>query len=58
MRDLVKQFGEKEYAEMEFEERVSKILELEAIYNKEIEENGIDNLRFENRSKSDTPDLH
>jgi len=58
VRDLVKQFGEKEYAEMEFEERVSKILELEAIYNKEIEENGIDNLRFENLSKSDTPDLH
>jgi hypothetical protein len=48
VRDLVQQFGEKKYTEMEFEERVSKILELEAIYNKELEENGIDNLRFEN----------
>jgi hypothetical protein len=58
VRDLVQQFGEKEYAEMEFEERVSKLLELEAIYNNELEENGIDNLRFENLSKSDAPDLH
>jgi len=58
VRDLVEQFGEKKYMEMEFEERVSKILDLEEIYNKELEENGIDNLRFENLTKSDMPDLH
>jgi len=58
VRDLVKQFGEQKYTEMEFEERVSKILDLEEIYNKELEENGIDNLRFENLTKSDMPDLH
>ena len=58
VRDLVKQFGEKKYMEMEFEERVSKILELEAIYNKELEENGIDNMRFENLSLSEVKDLH
>ena len=58
VRDLVKQFGEKKYTEMEFEERVSKILELEAIYNKELEENGIDNMRFENLSLSEMPKLH
>ena len=58
VRDLVKQFGEKKYTEMDFEERVSKIFELEAIYNKELEENGIDNMRFENLSKSDAPELH
>ena len=57
VRDLVEQFGEKGYREMEFEERVSKILELEAIYNKELEENGIDNLRFENLTLSSMPDL-
>ena len=50
VRDLVQQFGEKKYTEMEFEERVSKMFELEAIYNKELEENGIDNMRFENLS--------
>ena len=58
VRDLVKQFGEKKYKEMEFEERVSKILELEASYNKELEENGIDNMRFENLSLSEMPELH
>lgn len=58
VRDLVKQFGEQKYEEMGFEERVSKLIELESIYNKELEENGIDNLRFENLSKSDAPDLH
>ena len=58
VRDLVSQVGEKGYREMEFEERVSKILDLEEIYNKELEENGIDNLRFENLTKSDMPDLH
>jgi hypothetical protein len=58
VRDLVKQFGEKKYTEMEFEERVSKLIELESVYNKELEENGIDNLRFENLTKSAAPDLH
>ena len=58
VRDLVSQVGEKGYREMEFEERVSKILDLEEIYNKELEENGIDNLRFENLSLSDKPGLH
>ena len=58
VRDLVEQFGEKGYREMEFEERVSKILDLEEIYNKELEENGIDNLRFDNLSLSDKPGLH
>ena len=58
VRDLVEQFGEKGYREMEFEERVSKILDLEEIYNKELEENGIDNLRFDNLSLSDKPELH
>ena len=58
VRDLLSQVGEKGYTEMEFEERVSKKLELEAIYNKELEENGIDNMRFENLSLSEMPDLH
>ena len=58
VRDLVKQVGEKKYAEMEFEERALKLVELESIYYKELEEHGIDNLRFENLSKSDKPDLH
>jgi hypothetical protein len=58
VRDLVQQFGEKKYTEMGFEERVSKIFELEAIYNKELEENGIDNMRFENLSLSQMPELH
>jgi hypothetical protein len=53
----VQQFGEKKYTEMEFEERVSKIFELEAIYNKELEDNGIDNMRFENLTLSSMPDL-
>jgi len=58
VRDLVKQVGEKGYTEMEFEERVSKLVELESFYYKELEENGIDNLRFENLSLSGMPDLH
>jgi len=58
VRDLVQQFGEKKYTEMEFEERVSKIFELEAIYNKQLEENGIDNMRFENLTLSDMSDRH
>jgi len=58
VRDLVEQVGEKAYTEMEFEERMSKLVELEAFYYVELEDNGIDNLRFENLSKSDTPDLH
>ena len=58
VRDLVKQVGEKKYAEMEFEEKTLKLVELEYIYYKELEEHGIDNLRFENLSKSDKPGLH
>jgi len=58
VRDLVEQVGEKAYTEMEFEERMSKLVELEAFYYVELEDNGIDNLRFENLSKSDAPDLH
>ena len=58
MRDLVKQVGEKRYMEMEFEERAIKLVELESIYYKELNENGIDNLRFENLSLSDKTDLH
>jgi len=58
VRDLVSQVGEKGYTEMEFEERATKLVELEAFYYEELEVNGIDNLRFENLSKSDTPDLH
>ena len=58
MRDLVKQVGEKKYKEMGFEERATKLLEIESIYYKELEENGIDNLRFENLSPSDKMDLH
>ena len=58
MRDLVKQVGEKRYMEMEFEERAIKLVELESIYYKELNENGIDNLRFENLSPSDKTDLH
>jgi hypothetical protein len=58
MRDLVKQVGEKRYMEMEFEERATKLVELESIYYKELNENGIDNLRFENLSPSDKTDLH
>ena len=58
MRDPVKQVGEKRYTEMEFEERVTELVELESFYYKELQENGIDNLRFENLSKSDTPEPH
>lgn len=58
VRDLVKEVGEKKYEEMEFVERATKLVELESIYYKELEENGIDNLRFENQSPSDMPDLH
>ena len=58
VRDLVSQVGEKGYTEMEFEKRATKLVELEAFYYEELEVNGIDNLRFENLSKSDTPDLH
>ena len=58
MRDLVKQVGEKRYMEMEFEERAIKLVELESIYYKELNENGIDNLRFEKLSPSDMTDLH
>jgi L-rhamnose mutarotase len=58
VRDLVKEVGEKKYEEMEFVERATKLLELESIYYKELEENGIDNLRFENQSPSDMTDLH
>ena len=58
MRDLVKQVGEKKYKEMGFEERATKLLEIESIYYKELEENGIDNLRFENLSPSEVKDLH
>jgi hypothetical protein len=58
MRDLVKQVGEKRYMEMEFEERAIKLVELESIFYKELNENGIDNLRFENLSPSDKTDLH
>jgi len=57
-RDLVKQVGEKKYMEMEFVERASKLVEIESIYYKELEDNGIDNLRFENLSLSDMTDLH
>ena len=58
MRDLVKQVGENRYMEMEFEERATKLVELESIYYNELNENGIDNLRFENLSPSDKTDLH
>ncbi|GAH04615.1 unnamed protein product [marine sediment metagenome] len=58
VRDLVKEVGEKKYEEMEFVERATKLVELESIYYKELEENGIDNLRFENQSPSDMTDLH
>ena len=58
VRDLMEQIGEEGYTDMEFEERMSKLVELEAFYYVELEDNGIDNLRFENLSKSDTPDLH
>ena len=58
VRDLVEQVGEEGYAEMEFEERMSKLVELEAFYYEELEDNGIDNLRFENLTKSDMPELH
>jgi L-rhamnose mutarotase len=58
VRDLVKEVGEKKYEEMEFVKRATKLVELESIYYKELEENGIDNLRFENQSPSDMTDLH
>ena len=58
MRDLVKQVGEKKYKAMGFEERATKLVEIEAIYYKELEDNGIDNLCFENLSPSDKTDLH
>jgi len=58
VRDLVKQVGEKRYTKMEFEERVTELVELESFYYKELQENGIDNLRFENLSKSDMLELH
>ena len=58
VRDLVKEVGEKKYEEMEFVERATKLVGLESIYYKELEENGIDNLRFENQSPSDMTDLH
>jgi len=58
VRDLVEQIGEKGYTEMEFEERMSKLVELEEFYYEELEDNGIDNLRFENLSKPDMPELH
>jgi hypothetical protein len=57
-------FTKKEYrllldmVEMEFEERATKLLEIESIYYKELECYGIDNLRFENLSPSDKTDLH
>jgi hypothetical protein len=57
-------FTKKEYrllldmVEMEFEERATKLLEIESIYYKELEDNGIDNFRFENLSPSDKMDLH
>ena len=57
-RDLIKEVGEKKYEEMEFVERASKLVELESHYYKELEDNGIDNLRFENLSPSDKTDLH
>jgi len=58
VRDLMEQIGEEGYTDMEFEERMSKLVKLEAFYYEELEDNGIDNLRFENLSKSDTPKLH
>jgi hypothetical protein len=58
MRDLVNEVGEKKYEEMEFVERATKLVELESVYYKELEDNGIDNLRFENQSPSDMTGLH
>ena len=58
VRDLVRQVGEKKYEEMEFVERATKLVELESVYYDELEEHGIDNLRFDNQPKSDKPDLH
>lgn len=58
VRDLVRQVGEKKYEEMEFVERATKLVELESVYYNELEEHGIDNLRFDNQPKSDKPDLH
>jgi hypothetical protein len=57
-RDLIKEVGEKKYEEMEFVERASKLVEIEYFYYKELEDNGIDNFRFENLSPSDKMDLH
>jgi hypothetical protein len=54
----VKQVGEKKYEEMEFVERATKLVELESVYYDELEEHGIDNLRFDNQPNSDKPDLH
>lgn len=58
VRDLVKQVGEKKYEEMEFVERATKLVELESHYYKELEEHGVDNLRFESQPKSDKTNLH
>ena len=57
-RDLIKEVGEKKYEEMEFVERATKLVELESHYYKELEDNGIDNFRFEKLSPSDKTDLH
>ena len=57
-RDLIKEVGENKYEEMEFVERASKLVEIEYFYYKELEDNGIDNFRFENLSPSDKTDLH
>jgi hypothetical protein len=43
---------------MEFVERATKLVELESHYYEELEEHGIDNLRFESQYKSDKPGFH
>ena len=58
VRDLVKRVGEKKYEEMEYVERATKLVELESVYYEELEEHGIDNLRFDSQSKSDKPGFH
>lgn len=51
VRDLCKQIGEDAYMALDPVDRAERIMEIEAVYDHELDNNGLENLIFENLEK-------
>ncbi|MBI1195663.1 MAG: hypothetical protein GC138_07445 [Gammaproteobacteria bacterium] len=51
VRDLCKQIGEDAYMALDPVDRAERIMEIEAVYDHELDNNGLENLLFENLEK-------